>query len=233
VQKGLWTQARFQATADADQLSSSNTDYTSDEGEAVASTQPTPTGLVEAAPQTFPQTGAVQIATRKPTTVGQAIRKKNTVIRDFRPMIASKQDIVRIKKFKQRIEKLWKLKIRTVGDPTLVAGNTVLLVNFDTPLLNGVWYITEAAHTFDKDYQTELSMRRRRPKTKLLGVGVQAIFRKTPRTKEEEELTFSSSQNYEPEIRGGVLFILPAGKTSHRTESGTYADVTQKHRGCK
>jgi phage protein D len=232
VQKGSFTQVRFRANAD-DQAQPSNTDYTADEGEAAATTQPKATGLVEAVPG-FQQTGALQIATRRPVTVGRAIRKRNTVVRDYRPILGGKAQIVRIKKFKQRIEKLWKLKIRTVGNPEFVAGTVVSLTNFDTPLLNGVWYITEAKHMFDQNYQTELTMRRRRSKTKRVAPGraIQTIFRNKPRNKAEEDLTFGVSANNEPVVRGG-LQIITGAKRSHRTESGTYADVTQRKRGCK
>lgn len=103
---------------------------------------------------------------KRATTISQAIRKTNTVLRDYRPVTGSKAEIAWVRRFKQRLEKLWKLRVTVVGTPRLLANTVVTLKNFDTALLDGEWYVTEAKHSFDQGYTTELSMHRRRIKTK-------------------------------------------------------------------
>lgn len=91
----------------------------------------------------------------------QAIARSRTVMVDFRPSTADKVQSKLAKHYNQRIKKQWRLRIRLVGNSNAHAGRTILLQNFGTALLDGLWYIKEAKHVIDQGgYITELTCRR-------------------------------------------------------------------------
>jgi phage protein D len=96
----------------------------------------------------------------------QAISKSHTVLRDYRPATDSKIIAVRSKHYNQRIKKTWRLRLRLVGTVDIVSGELIVLINFSTALLEGVWYVKEARHTIDQNgYITELVCRRQTSKS--------------------------------------------------------------------
>lgn len=220
VQKGSFKQVGFRTTVE-DVAPKSNIDIASDEGDAAGTTATPASGFYEEAPNanrtpiTPPTprmaTGTAVVVTKRPVSTASALRLKNTVMRDFRPVTGSKLDLVRIKRFKQRIERQWKLKITTVGNPKFVAGMIVRLVNFDTPLLDGDWYITEAKHTFDQNYTTELSMHRRRDTQKRGPVKtIQGTFRKV--VTDEKDVPIQTVEGIDT-VSGSVQYVLKGNQT--------------------
>lgn len=100
----------------------------------------------------------------------QAINRSRTVMEDYRPSTDDKVEAKLAKHYNQRIKKMWKLRLRIVGNADVRAEQTILLQNFGTPLLDGVWYIKECKHNIDQSgYTTELQCRRETDNNALAG----------------------------------------------------------------
>lgn len=94
-------------------------------------------------------------------SAASALNKSHTVQEDFRPTTTDKASAKLARFYNERIKKTWRLRVKIVGNVHVVAGSTILMQNFQTPLLEGLWYVKEVRHTIDQGgYVTELSCRR-------------------------------------------------------------------------
>lgn len=130
--------------------------HTSEEADAAG--KPATTSVVE--PAAGAKTSQV-IEGTSGVSKAQAISKSRTVMVDFRSSTDDKVDAKLAKYYNQRIKKRWRLRLRIVGNVQARAEQTIVLVNFGTALLDGLWYVKEAKHTIDQGgYITELLCRR-------------------------------------------------------------------------
>lgn len=92
----------------------------------------------------------------------QALRLKHVVYEDFRPAAYDNVNAVAQRNYYERIKKTWKLNIKIVGTVEAKTRRTILLQNFGTAILDGLWYVKECKHTIDTNggYITELKCRR-------------------------------------------------------------------------
>lgn len=90
-----------------------------------------------------------------------ALSKTHTVNEDFRPVTADKVTAKLARFYNERIKKTWRLRIKIVGNVHITAGSTILMVNFQTALLEGLWYVKEVHHVIDQGgYITDMVCRR-------------------------------------------------------------------------
>jgi hypothetical protein len=90
-----------------------------------------------------------------------ALSKTHTVMEDYRPSTSDKIASKLARYYNERIKKTWKLRLKLVGTIKAFAGSTILMQNFETALLEGLWYVIEVRHTIDQGgYVTELTCRR-------------------------------------------------------------------------
>ena len=169
------------------------------------------------------------------TRAQQSSVLQNRVKEDFQPTTLAKANARATASFLERLKRTWKLRIRVVGDPQLAAFKTIDLRNFDTPLLDGVWYIREARHTVDPNsgYVTELQCNRQFGGKGLTGKVQLVNVRKTARTEADKEVDFKQSGQVES---GALIGTSPTfggkrAKKTHRTESGPYKDFDYHRRG--
>jgi hypothetical protein len=156
----------------------------------------------------------------------------HNVMEDFRPTTTTRQASDIIRGFTNRIKKAWRIRIKLVGDPDIVAGKNVLLQNFGTALLDGTWFVTEARHRIQDAYITELLCRRHvGTKNQAAGRIVKRNVDKTSRNKDDEKKTFAESKN----VEGTSLFRLrdqtPVAPETSRSTTGTYTEHEYRPRG--
>jgi phage protein D len=251
MRKGTWAEGTLQKTTDGDDPLAFNNDIASTENEASAEAEPHDTDIIEAPPEPSLQrqqadansaivSGSAVFELQKPIRASQALKRRHVVMEDFRPTTDAKMRAQALRRFTNRINKMWRLKLRIVGHPEFISGITIELRNFDTPLIDGTWYVLQAKHTFDREYITELVCRRRRDTRKRVGQDhIEGKLQRVPREESDKPLDFDSDGSYEGGIiiedvaKARRLLNLPQPKTAHRTESGNFATRTLKRRGHK
>lgn len=106
-------------------------------------------------------TETLAVAGSNGVTSSQALRMHHVVYEDFRPAAYDNVNAIAQRNYFERIKKTWKLNIRLVGTVEAKTRRTILLQNFGTAILDGLWYVKECKHTVDSGgYITELKCRR-------------------------------------------------------------------------
>jgi hypothetical protein len=123
--------------------------------EATTSTAPdAASGQVEAV-------DSLAIVGTSAVSASSALNKTHTVMEDYRVSTSDKLAAKTARYYNERIKKQWKLHLRLVGTVDVIAGSTIILVNFQTALLDGLWYVKEVKQTIDQGgFTTELTCRR-------------------------------------------------------------------------
>jgi phage protein D len=120
---------------------------------------------------------------------GQALTRKDTF-----PVLASSPRMVddqTISRFVAKHARAFKLVVRTVGNPKLLAGHLVDIGGTGSPFADGRWLIDEARHTLDSStYETELQLKPP-PKDAVGGsnVVIEQIARDAARDKDKQQYT--------------------------------------------
>jgi len=201
--------------------------------------EPTPNDVATANAKGRKTVEGTALYGKKPLGKQGQINLTNTVLEDFRPAAFDKVESTANRLFRERKKRKWSLRLRLVGDPRLLARQTVLLKNFETPILDDTWLITEAKHTIDSNgYVTELQLKREGSITKAFTGGpiIEVRSRKFATTKEQEALVLPGTKVVEAAAllkAGGATHKRgrkTKGRKSHDT-SGNYADNRYGRRG--
>lgn len=161
-----------------------------------------------------------------------ALSKSHTVSEDFRPVTSDKMAAKMARFYNERIKKTWRLRVKIVGNVNVVAGSTISMLNFQTALLDGLWYVKEVHHNIDQSgYITDLTCRRETSRNASAAKGSVDLAEPAAGGKKGEAIAPVESMV----IRGTGLVgnskkKTKTGRNAHSTDGEFFNTTTRKNR---
>jgi uncharacterized protein len=161
-----------------------------------------------------------------------ALSKSHTVYEDFRPVTSDKMAAKMARFYNERIKKTWRLRVKIVGNVNVVAGSTISMLNFQTALLDGLWYVKEVHHTIDQSgYVTDMTCRRETSRNATATkAGVEPTSPSTAGKKGGAPEPVESMVIIGTGVGGTSKTKTKTGRNAHSTDGEFFNTTTRKHR---